>query len=326
MVGMTRKLQRQRAKVLAKEHGYLPYMIERYLALWGEEDTMRFIEACEHPPRTAIRMNTLKASVKLTVSRITSKGVQLERVPWLEEGFYADFGGMSPGSLFEHLLGHYYIQGVPSMTVVRTLNPQPGEIVMDLASAPGGKATHIAQLMTNTGLVVAVEQDKLRIRGLESNVYRCGVSNSLILRGDTKKIQQLGLSPNRILLDAPCSGEGLIALDPTRKTSKTMADIRFCATRQDEMLDAAIAILAPGGTLVYSTCSIAPEENEFVIDDMLRKHEDIHMAPIDLDYGVSGYTQPYGIALDESLSLAKRFLPHLQGLEGFFICKIRKEE
>ncbi|GAH32044.1 unnamed protein product [marine sediment metagenome] len=92
------------------------------------------------------------------------------------------------------------------------------------------------------------------------------------------------------------------------------------------MLDAAIAILAPGGTLVYSTCSIAPEENELVIDDMLRKHEDIYMAPIDLDYGVSGYTQPYGIALDESLSLAKRFLPHLHGLEGFFICKIRKEE
>ncbi len=322
---MAIKRERELAKRLAKEYGYLPYMIERYLALWGEEETREFLEACERPIRTAIRVNTLKAEVEEVIGRLKDKGVKLERIPWLPEGFWAEFDELSPGALTEHMLGFYYIQGVPSMTVTRVLDPQPGEIVMDLAAAPGGKTTHVAQLMRNEGIVVAIEQDRLRLGSLKSNVYRCGVTNAIILRGDARKVRQLGIVPDRILLDAPCSGEGLIPIDPSRKTSKKMPDIRFCATVEDELLDAAVDVLAPGGTMVYATCSIAPEENEYIVDAILGRHPEMRVASIDQEFGSPGYTNPYGIEMNNSLSLARRFLPHRHGTEGFFICKLVKE-
>jgi len=323
---MTKKELRQRAKELAKEHGYLQYMIERYLSLWGEEDTLRFIKACEQPIRTAIRVNTLKMSVDLLIPRLQEKGVTLETVPWLNDGFYADFNESSPGALLEHMLGFYYVQGVPSMTAVSVLNPEPGDTVLDLAAAPGGKTTHIAQMMENEGLVIALEQDRQRMTSLRSNIIRCGATNTMVIRGDARKLDDLPFQPNKILLDAPCSGEGLIPLDPTRKTSKTMADVRFCATREDEMLEAAVNILAMGGTMVYSTCSIAPEENEYVLDDILKRHPEMSVVEISAEFGSSGYSEPYGIRLNESLKNARRFLPHLHKTEGFFICKMRKKE
>lgn len=323
---MSTKELRQKAKTLAKEHEYQPYMIERYLALWGEEDTLRFLEACEQPIRTSIRMNPLRMEPEKTVERMQKKKIKLEKIPWLSHGYYGDFEGRStPGAFLEHMLGFYYVQGVPSMTTVEVLDPQPDETILDLAAAPGGKTTHIAQQMQNSGKVVAVEMDRKRISSLESNILRCGVTNSLVLRGDARKIEKLNLEPDRILLDAPCSGEGLIPLDPTRKTSKSMADVRFCATKEDELLDAAVRILAPGGTIVYSTCSIAPEENEYIVDEILKRHPEMKIVPIPLDFGTPGYSEPFGVSLDESLKLSKRFLPHLHGSEGFFICKMEKE-
>ena len=323
---MVTKELRERAKALAREYGYRQYMIERYLSLWGEKETLQFLEACERPIRTAIRINTLKADIEDVVRRLESKGVSLERIPWIPEGFWAEFGDISPGALTEHMLGLYYIQGVPSMTVTRVLDPQPGDMVMDLAAAPGGKTTHLAQLMQNKGLLIAIEQDRLRIGSLESNLYRCGVTNAMVFRGDARKVASLGFRPNKILLDAPCSGEGLIPIDHSRKTSKSMPDIRFCASREDELLDAAIAALAPGGTIVYSTCSIAPEENEYVIDDALRHHPEMRIVEIGLEFGSPGYTTPYGIPMNDALKHARRFLPHRHNTEGFFVCKMVKED
>lgn len=323
---MSKKELRQKAKELAKEHGYLQYMIERYLALWGEVDTLRFIEACEQPVKTSIRLNTLKTSVKDVKSKLQAKGVTLGAIPWLKEGFYADFNDYSPGSFLEHMLGFYYVQGVPSMTAVSVLDPQPNDTVLDLAAAPGGKTTHIAQMMQNAGMVIAIEQDRQRMNSLQSNIIRCGATNTIVLRGDARKLKELPFEPDKILLDAPCSGEGLIPLDPSRKTSKTMADIRFCATREDEMLEAAVNALAVDGTMVYSTCSIAPEENEYIVDDILKRHPEMVVEQIKTEFGSPGYSEPYGIKLNESLKLARRFLPHLHGTEGFFICKMRKRE
>ena len=323
---MSRKELKQQAKKMAKEYGYLPYMIERYLFLWGEEETVRFLDACEIPIRTSVRFNLLKATMQDAQRRLLKKGIKLEEIPWLNTGYYVDFRDRSPGALLEHMLGFYYVQGVPSMTTVEVLDPQKEDVVIDLAAAPGGKTTHIAQLMENSGPVYAIEQDRLRLSSLERNILRCGVTNAIVLRGDARKVEQLNLEPDRILLDAPCSGEGLIPLDPSRKTSKRMADIRFCATREDEMLNAAVEALAPGGIIVYSTCSIGPEENEYIVDEMLRRHSNLSVVSIPLEFGIPGYTQPYGVQLHESLVNARRFLPHLHGTEGFFICKMKKEE
>ncbi len=322
---MSRKELRKRAKELAKSYGYLQYMIERYLSLWGEEETLQFLDACEQPIRASVRLNSLKNDNLSTLALLEKKGVSLEKVPWLATGYYADFHELSPGALLEHMLGYYYVQGVPSMTAVEVLDPQPNDVVADLAAAPGGKTTHLAQMMQNSGLVLAIEQDRLRIHSLRSNILRCGATNTLVLRGDAKKIGSLDIEPARILLDAPCSGEGLIPLDPTRKTSKTMADIHYCATRENDLLDTAIQKLANGGYLVYSTCSIAPEENEYVVDEMLQKYPNLKVVPIECEFGTPGYSEPYGVQLNESLKLSRRFLPHLHGTEGFFICKMTKE-
>ena len=322
---MSRKELKQKAKKIAKEHGYLQYMIERYLTLWGEEETLQFIKACDIPLKTSIRLNSLKNPPSETYETLEKKGITLTAIPWLDTGFYANFHRYSPGAILQHMLGHYYVQGVPSMTVVEALDPQKDEIVLDIAAAPGGKTTHISQLMENTGMVLSVEQDRLRIEALQSNILRCGVTNCIVLRGDAKKIENITQEPDRILLDAPCSGEGLIPLDPTRKTSKTLADIHYCATREDEFLDAAVRKLKDGGHLVYATCTIAPEENEYVVDNILRRYPEMRIVPIDLEFGSPGYATPYGVSLDESLIHARRFLPHLHGTEGFFICKMRKE-
>ena len=323
---MSTKEIRSRAKELAKKYEYLQYMIERYLALWGEDETLKYLQACELPIRSSIRINTLKTTNDEVLSRLRSKSVVFEEIPWLENGFYADFNDSSPGALLEHMLGFYYVQGVPSMTATRVLDPQPGEIVLDLAAAPGGKTTHIGQIMQNTGMVIAVEQDRLRMASLKSNIIRCGVTNSLILRGDARKLDTLGFEPDRILLDAPCSGEGLIPLDPTRKTSKTMADVRYCATREEVLLDAAVNVLSDGGTIVYTTCSIAPEENEYIVDDILNRYPEMEVVGIPIDFGIPGYSEPFGVKLNESLKHSRRFLPHLHGTEGFFICKMVKKE
>jgi NOL1/NOP2/sun family putative RNA methylase len=321
---MASKQLRQRAKEIANQYGYLPYMIERYLALWGEEETIQFIEACEEQITTSLRVNTLKIDSDSLQRRLRLKQITLRGIDWLDEGFWAEFEG-APGALFEHMLGYYYVQGVPSMTVTRVLDPQPGETVVDLAAAPGGKTTHISQLMENTGTVIAIEQDRQRIKSLESNIQRCGVSNAIVLRGDARKLDKLSQTPDKILLDSPCSGEGLIPLDPTRKTSVSMADVRFCATREDELLEAAVNALPSGGTMVYSTCSIAPEENEYIVDGILDRHPEMRVVPIALEFGSPGYSRPYGVELNDSLTLTRRFLPHLHGTEGFFICKLEKE-
>ena len=173
---------RQRAKVLAQKYGYLPYMVERYLALWGEEETIRFLDACNRPIRTSIRVNTLKARTDTLVERLRRKGVGLERIPWLDEGWWAEFGSLSPGALLEHMKGLYYVQGVPSMTVTKVLDPQPDDVVFDIAAAPGGKTTHAAQLMRNQGILVSIELDRTRVASLESNISRCGVENCIVLR------------------------------------------------------------------------------------------------------------------------------------------------
>jgi len=322
---LSRKEIRARAKELANEFEFLQYMIERYLTLWGEEETLQFLHACDIPIRTAIRLNPLKSDPERTLELLEKKGVVLEQIPWLRSSYYADFRDFSPGALLEHMLGYYYIQGVPSMTTVEALQPKPDDTVMDLAAAPGGKTTHIAQIMNNTGLVIAIEQDRLRIDSLRSNILRCGVTNSVVLRGDAKKIDSISLVPNKILLDAPCSGEGLIPLDSSRKTSKNLADIHYCATREDELLDAAVRKLAPNGEMVYSTCSIAPEENEYIVDNILRRYPEMKVIPIDLEFGSPGYATPYGVQLNDSLVMSRRFLPHLHGTEGFFICKMQKE-
>jgi 16S rRNA C967 or C1407 C5-methylase (RsmB/RsmF family) len=177
--------------------------------------------------------------------------------------------------------------------------------------------------MENKGAIVAIDLNRQRMRSLRSNLSRCGVSNVIAYRMDGKDLPSLGLTANKILLDAPCSCDGVIPFDPSRKKSRAMDDIRFCSTIQRKLIAAAIQCLGPNGELVYSTCSTAPEENEYVIADAMREF-DVEVMDTGLNFGDEGLREAFGVRLPDELHLARRLYPHKHGVEGFFLCKLRK--
>jgi len=206
------------------------------------------------------------------------------------------------------------------------LNPNPSDTVLDMAAAPGGKTSFIAQLMRNQGLIVAVESSRDRTKSLMSNLSRLGVANTVILRQRVEKLVNVFFERfDRVLLDAPCSGEGLLPLDPARRTKTSPEDLlRFFET-QLVLIDAAYKMVRPGGLLVYSTCSIAPEENEFVVEYLLENYDDVKVENVSGSYPVEeGLTEYRKYILPEELRHCIRFYPHKSGTEGFFVCKLRR--
>ncbi|TFG20157.1 MAG: RsmB/NOP family class I SAM-dependent RNA methyltransferase [Promethearchaeota archaeon] len=228
------------------------------------------------------------------------------------------------GSTHEYLLGHYYIQDLASMYPVFYLNPQKTNFVLDMAAAPGGKTSHLAQIMENQGHIFAMDNNKKRIKSLVYNLRRCGVNNTTVLLMDANSSYKQSFNPDKILLDAPCTGEGLIRDDPSRKTSKTLSEITGMMRKQYSMLQSAIKTVKSGGEIMYSTCSIAPEENEFVVQKALDSHSNIEIASIDDDWGLPGYINVFGMDLSEDLLKARRLFPHIHNTIGFFYCLLRK--
>lgn len=308
---------------LARRYGYLPYMIERYAEIFGEE-LIDFLEACEKPPPKSIRCNTLRIDCSLLVERLEAKGFRLSKIPWAPHGFWVEGGSVSLGATEEYLLGYYYIQGAASMLPAYILDPQPGETVLDMAAAPGGKTTQLAQLMGDTGVILAVDVSRGRVRALRSHLNRMGVTNTIVVRTDARRLAAMGPTFDRVLLDAPCTGEGVIPLDPSRKRSRTLKDIFQMARLQEELLEAAALLARPGGHIVYTTCSIAPEENEYVVSRVLERHPELTVVEPKVEVGLPGITSFRGVRFDPRVSRCRRLYPHKHGAEGFVICLLRK--
>jgi NOL1/NOP2/sun family putative RNA methylase len=231
----------------------------------------------------------------------------------------------SLGSTFEYLKGYYYIQDLSSGVAVSEMDicPSNDVNVLDMAAAPGGKTTHIAQKLNNLGKIVACEPNPNRLPSLVFNLSRMGVKNALVLKINSEDIMQLGIKFDRVLLDAPCTCEGIILKDESRKRSRTIRDLNICSDRQKRMILAGFNALKPGGIMVYSTCSFAPEENEMIIQYLLDRFKNAQIEP--LNYGSSGLTAFHDIVFSEKMNQTKRFYPHLHDTNGFFIAKIRKD-
>lgn len=206
---------------------------------------------------------------------LMNRGVQLEPVgSWTKVGLKIFESPVPVGATPEYLAGHYMLQSASSFMPVIALDPQPGERVLDMASAPGGKTTHIAQLMQNAGVLVANDMKADRIPSLQANLSRMGVTNVVISCMDGRKVPEAMRGFDRVLLDAPCTGLGVISRDPSVRTQKTRADVLKMAHLQKQLVLAAIDAIdahsKTGGVLVYSTCSVAVEEDEAVVNYLLR--------------------------------------------------------
>jgi NOL1/NOP2/sun family putative RNA methylase len=301
-------------------------MIERYIQFLGLDETLKLLEANEQPLIPSIRVNTLKISVLELKKRLEKKGNELKPIEWVPYGFNIVKESSNLGSSHEFLQGYYYLQNVASMLSAIILDPKPNDIVIDMCAAPGSKSTHLAQLMENEGTLILIEKNLNRIPALEVNLRRMGIINSIVLNMDAINLSNTNVKGDKILLDAPCTGEGLIRQDPSRKKSKRMKDIEKMASIQKRLLTSGLKALNSGGVLLYCTCSIAPEENELVIHEVLNKSNNFKIVEISKNYGVKGLTNVFGVNLSEDLMFSQRLYSHLHDTIGFYFCLIKKED
>ncbi|MCX6648534.1 MAG: RsmB/NOP family class I SAM-dependent RNA methyltransferase [Candidatus Bathyarchaeota archaeon] len=303
----------------------LPTALGERLAIILGDEYGEYLQGLEAPPRACLRVNTLKATVKEVRELITGQGLALDAVPWCPTGFWINDRGHGLGDSVAHFQGLFYIEDAASLLPPEALSPEPGEVVMDAAAAPGGKTTHIAALMGNGGALAANEVDAHRTRVLRFNLSRMGVLNAAVTTLDMSRLPDTGPIFDKVLLDAPCSCEGRIGEDPEALALWKPSRVQKCSRLQVKLLENCFSLLAPGGALVYSTCTLSPEENEGVIDHLLKSREDADVEEIEVPgRHAVGIPEWQGTTYDERVTRCLRLYPHHHGTQGFFVARILK--
>lgn len=272
-------------------------------------------------PQT-IRINTLKIKPEILLKRLKRENVNLVKVPFLDFGYYVDSSDFSVGASVEHLMGYYYLQETAAQIPVQLLKPKKTDLVLDMSAAPGGKTTQLAQYMKNEGAIIALDNHNLRLTSLRNNIERLGVKNTILYQIDAQFVDDLNLKFDKILLDAPCSGNFCIDKDWFDK--RNLDDLKPISRKQKQLLRSAIGVLKPNGELVYSTCSLEPEENELVVDWVLNNYPKMKLQKINLEIGDPGLTEIFGKKINNSIKNTRRFWPNKTKTQGFFIAKFKK--
>ncbi len=264
----------------------------------------------------AIRVNPLKTPTPQLLTTLSSQGVELEKTPFLDHGYKVVSTPFSLGASIEYLLGYYSLQETASQLPAQILSPTPSDRVLDMTAAPGGKTTQMAAYMMNKGAITAIDNNRERLYALENHLERTNVRNTVVFHMDALNLPEKPLY-TKILLDAPCSGN--YVTDPNWFNKRTKTHILHNSRTQRKLMEKALTLLEKGGTLLYSTCSLEPEENELNIQWMLENHN-VELQSIDSP-GSSGITD---LPVDDSLSRCKRLWPNIVGSQGFFIAKVVK--
>ncbi|MFX0115891.1 MAG: RsmB/NOP family class I SAM-dependent RNA methyltransferase [Candidatus Hodarchaeota archaeon] len=309
----------------AKDFGYNPAVLERWNYFFGEERTYKLIKAFERSILPAIRINTLREDNPDDLVRyLRSKGFTLKRTPDFPRfGYQVLSTATSIGASIEYLLGKIQLQSLSSQLPVEILNPQEEERIADFCASPGIKLSQLAQWVNNLGIILGLEIATKRVQRLKSNLTRLGCS-AIVLRMDAKEAPRLGLKFDRILVDAPCTGSGIIRKDPARKSMKSK-EINRLSRIQFGILTAAVECLKEQGEILYSTCSLELEENELVITKVLEKYPAVSLKAFPQSFGIEkALDDNIDPRINSELSKAGRIYPDT-GKEGFFIALLRKE-
>lgn len=312
-------------------YGYTRYLAEKLFNLFTPMEAFAFFEANETPRPVVIRTNTLRTNRRSLAQALINRGVVLEPVgKWSKVGLQVFESPVPLGATPEYLAGHYILQAASSFLPVMALAPQPGERVLDMAAAPGGKTTYMSALMRNTGCVIANDASKPRAKGLIGNIHRLGCKNTIVTNMDARTAFPKAMGGfDRVLLDAPCTGTGVISKDAGVKTSKDANDFLKIPHMQRQLLLAAIDSVdhssKTGGYVVYSTCSVTVEENEAVVQYILRKRPNVKIVDTGLgDFGSPGFVSYMGKKFDAKMALTRRYFPHRENVDGFYVCKLKK--
>ena len=319
----------QLLKDICLYYGYSPYLADKLFNLFSPREAFAFFEANESARPVVLRANTLRTHRRELAQSLISRGVTLEPVgKWSKVGLQVFESQVPLGATPEYLAGHYILQAASSFLPVMALAPQEHERILDMAAAPGGKTTYIAALMKNTGCIFANDSNKSRAKGLIGNIHRLGVKNTIVCNYDAKEFPRVIGGFDRALLDAPCSGTGVIAKDPSVKTNKTEKDFMQLPHLQKQLLLCAIDSVdhtsKTGGYIVYSTCSVTVEENEQVVQYALAKRPNIKLVQTGLTFGVDGFVSYMGKQFDPKMKMTKRYYPHAYNVDGFFVSKFKK--
>ena len=275
-----------------------------------------FLASYDQPAARGLRVNLLKAGPELTLPFPTSP------VEWCPTG-HRYSGELRPGLHPWHDAGVYYIQEPSAMAVAEIAAPQPGERVLDLCAAPGGKTSHLASLAGDQCLLISNEIHPQRARILSRNVERMGICNAAVLNETPDRLaERFSSFFDCIVVDAPCSGEGMFRKEPVALEEWSEENVALCASRQDEILDAALQMLAPGGRLIYSTCTFAPAEDEGTLSRLLERYPELELADLPEAPGFVPARADWYIPAAPGIEKAVRLFPHRLCGEGHFAAKL----
>ncbi|MEM3696366.1 MAG: RsmB/NOP family class I SAM-dependent RNA methyltransferase [Candidatus Bathyarchaeia archaeon] len=287
------------------------FFVNRYEMLgWKYEDV-------ELKP--AIRINSINAEEEEVVKRLQSLGTELEKIPFLEKGYWVSHSEFSVGATTEYLLGYYSIQEAASQIPATLFTDLKDKVVLDACAAPGGKTVQLADLMANTGVIIALDVKLRRLTALSNQLERCRVKNAIVYNMDARYTSKLKMKFDRILLDVPCSGN--FSTDKAWFNRRTIKDVEENAKRQREILAEAAKVLKDDGEIVYSTCSLEPEEDELNIDWAI-KNLGFQVEKVNC-YGELSPAEIFGKKLDSQIENCRRIWPGKT--QGFFVCKLKKD-
>ena len=297
-------------------YSFPDWLVELFAQQFGQQETEKLCAWFNHNPHLDLRVNLRQTSVEELKSALEAMNFEVTTIPYLPQclRLYKSKGNINKLPGFSQ--GWFSVQDGSAQLVSHLLDPQPGEVIIDACAAPGGKTTHIAELMADQGEIYACDRHQKRLLKVRENAQRLQLKSIKILLGDSSSLSDLSHKADRVLVDAPCSGLGTLHKRPDIRWRQTIAKIQQLSLLQEKILNNVATWVKPGGILVYATCTLNPQENEQVINLFLRNHPHWQIQKPESEHICASFA-------DKSGSI--KVLPHHHQMDGFFMVKLKKE-